>query len=93
MKKMEVDPERLKTLVNQASRKIAQAIALDLTGRIGFEGVWNHVDQSTRDEIRAEWRSIAQEELAIFGLDILKEILEPVQGAIADEIAGEEGVT
>jgi copper oxidase (laccase) domain-containing protein len=43
--------------------RIVQAIEDDLIGRRGFGSVWDMTDEGIQQEIRAEWRRLAVEEL------------------------------
>ncbi len=85
---MEIDQEKLATLVNQGSRNIVEAIVRDLTGRVALGDDWEDAKPEIKAEIRAEWRSIARETLAVFGRDLLKEVLDPVMDAIEEELPG-----
>lgn len=88
---MQIDQKKLTIIVNQASRNIVEAIVRDLTDRMGLGDEWEDIDSEVRKEIRAEWRTISRRFLAEFGRDLLKEIVDPIQDAIGEEIEGVGG--
>ena len=86
---MELNHKKIEEAVNQASRKIVQSILVDMAGRNGLSDEWGQIDRELQAEIRAEWRSLTRVVLAEFGADLLKEVLDPIQGAIDEELDGE----
>ena len=70
-----MDTTTLKTKINQSAREIVQAIILDKDGRKGFGNEWGNIAPEVRAEIRAEWRSIVNKEIARFALDLLGDVL------------------
>ena len=85
---MELDHEKLKTLINQASRNIVQDIILDLEPRGGFGREFTHSSDHWKSELRAEWREIAKTALAQFGLEVTKLILAPIQETVKQSVDG-----
>ena len=85
---MELNQEEIRASVNQASRKIVEAIVRDVTDRSVLGFGWNQIKAEAKTEIRAEWRSMIQRILTEFGMALLKEVLDPIQGALDKELGG-----
>lgn len=88
---MKLDKDKLTATINQASRIIVEGIVRDLTGRMGLDGEWDQIDKETQSEIRAEWRGIVQKHLGEFGVDLMTQVLKPVQEEIEKGLAAESG--